>query len=167
MRLFTRIKHWIRRFFTKHSPEEILAGVSATPDHPEPVDLIAWLLIDYRPQLDRHACFALEHLEHPYVTIRYDEEATLVVHYTAPFSPMDRMKAIGLRLPLGFSVIHWEKHQHFVLHGPKLAPHTMAEFIDRLFITLYRAGRGYVLAGWTELEEGDAQSDNAPSQQAL
>ena len=168
MTLFARFKHWLRRLFHKPSRDDILAGVSATPDHPDPVALIAWILMDYRIGVDRMACFALEQMERPFVTTVYENPVTLTVWYTPPFSPADRMKAVGLHLPVGFSVTHWERHKQFTLSGPKLAPHTLAEFINRLFITLYRPALPYVLAAWTEVSPTDTHHSNGPPpQQAM
>ncbi|WP_300666739.1 hypothetical protein [Desulfoluna sp.] len=151
MPIVRTIKRWLRNLFRKERRKDLLSGVSATPDFPDPTSLITWILMSYRHRIDRYACFSLEYIQDPFICIQYDKPVKIFVRYSPPFSPTERLKAIGLPLPDGFSLAEWKRHDHFILTGPWLPPGEMATFLNSLFQKLYRAKKGYVMAAWTDI----------------
>ncbi|SCY12294.1 hypothetical protein [Desulfoluna spongiiphila] len=152
MPIITTIKRWLRRLFTKTHREDLLSGVSATPEFPDPVSLVSWILMSYRHHIDSAACFSLEHVQGPFIRlVQGDTTTDLMIRYSPPFSPAERLKAIGIHLPDGFVLTDWKRHEHFTLTGPRVQPNEMASFLDLLFRKLYRAEKGYVLVAWTDI----------------
>jgi len=146
------VKRWLRNLLRKEHNDEFLTGVSSTPDFPDPASLVTWILMSYRRGVDKAACFSFECVDAPFVRLVYDNPVDIIVHYSPPFSPGDRLKAIGLPLPKGFTLTDWKRHDQFTLTGPKIPPNDMAAFLDLLFRKLYRAEKDYVIAAWTDIE---------------
>jgi len=151
MPIVPTIKRWLKRLLTKKRRKDLLSGVSATPEFPDPTSLITWILMSYRHPIDQGACFSLEHIQGPFIRLVYSDTIILMIRYTPPFSPTERLKAIGIPLPKGFALTDWQRHVHFTLTGPKMPPGDMAAFLDLLFRKLYRAKKDYVLAAWTDI----------------
>ena len=152
MPIIPTIKRWLKRLFAKTHREDLLSGVSATPEFPDPISLVTWILMSYRHHIDSAACFSLEHVQGPFVRlVQSDTTTDLMIRYSPPFSPAERLKTIGINLPKGFVLTDWTRHEHFTLSGPRLQPGDMAPFIDLLFRKLYRAEKEYVLAAWTDI----------------
>ncbi|VFQ45230.1 hypothetical protein [Desulfoluna butyratoxydans] len=152
MPIVPTIKRWLRRLFAREHREDLLSGVSSTPEFPDPVSLVTWILMSYRHHIDLAACFSLEHVQGPFVRLVPGDTTThLMVRYSPPFSPAERLKTIGIHLPDGFVLTHWKRHDHFTLSGPRISPRDMATFLDQLFQRLYRAEKGYVMVAWTDI----------------
>lgn len=151
MPIISTITRWLQGLFKKENRDDLLTGVSSTPDFPDPTALIAWILMSYRQGVDTAACFSLEHIPDPYIRLVYANRVEITVCYPPPFSPIERLKAIGLALPRGFTLTDWKRHHQFTLTGGRLPPDDLAEFIDLLFRKLYHAEPGYVMAAWTDI----------------
>ena len=151
MPIIPTVKRWLRNLFRKKHSNELVTGVSATPEFPDPYSLITWILRGYRQGVDKAACFTLEHVRDPLIRLVYDEPVEIIVTYSPPFSPVERLKTIGIPLPKGFTLTDWRRHEQFTLTGPMLSPNEMADFLNLLFRKLYRAEKDYVMAAWTDI----------------